>query len=333
MEVHDLEAQRSLPVRAALAATAKATHSTWQLSPVNLALSDRRVRRQLRRTPVDAALGLAETDPPPGVPSFLYRDMDCRLALEERSQPYGRYVNVVAGSSDDELRRMGERQSERAAQAGKVLAMSGWYASWLQKRGIVDAAHVAVVGAGITNVGPIRGEGPGADRVLFVGVEFERKGGDLVVAACERLRRSGSRPVTLTVVGPERWPGADPPPEWLRFLGNIDAPALSNLFAKHDVFALPSRYEAYGIALLEARAAGLPCVARRAMAMPEIVPPEAGRLVDDDDVDALAEAIDACLADGDLAARARAAAPSVRAHHSWAAVAERVASEVRASLP
>ena len=61
---------------------------------------------------------------------------------------------------------------------------------------------------------------------------------------------------------------------------------------------MPSRLEAFGIVLTEALARGLPCIARDAYVMPEIVTPGvSGALVVSDDAKMSAAAIAATLAD------------------------------------
>jgi glycosyltransferase involved in cell wall biosynthesis len=211
--------------------------------------------------------------------------------------------------------------------------MSEWYRRWLVEQVGVPAEHVTVVGAGLNNPPAQRPPDPARDRVLFVGVDFHRKGGDLVVEACARLRASGSRAIALTVAGPSRWPLSGPPPPWVRFLGRVEPAGLASLYASHDVFAMPSRFEAYGIALLEARAAGLPCIARDAMAMPELVADGVnGRLVLDDDIERLATVIDACLGDQAMLERTVAEAPEVRASHSWQSVAGTMVDTITRSI-
>ena len=67
-------------------------------------------------------------------------------------------------------------------------------------------------------------------------------------------------------------------------------------------FCLPSRAEPFGIALLEAGAYRLPVVASRVGGIPEIViHGESGLLVQPDDVDGLAAALDRVMADPDAA--------------------------------
>ncbi len=46
---------------------------------------------------------------------------------------------------------------------------------------------------------------------------------------------------------------------------------MSQLYHDATAFVLPSRYEPFGIAFLEAMAHGLPCIGSEACAMPEII--------------------------------------------------------------
>jgi glycosyltransferase involved in cell wall biosynthesis len=85
---------------------------------------------------------------------------------------------------------------------------------------------------------------------------------------------------------------------------------------------MPSRFEAYGIALVEALVAGLPSVTRAAFAMAEIVEDGVtGALVDSDEPDELAEAVGRVLHDGDSYRRVAERRPELLARHSWPAVA------------
>jgi glycosyltransferase involved in cell wall biosynthesis len=72
-----------------------------------------------------------------------------------------------------------------------------------------------------------------------------------------------------------------------------DVPAV---LAAADLFVLPSRWEGFGLVLLEAMAAGTPIVATRVSAIPEVLG-DCGVLVPPDDAPALARAMAALLAD------------------------------------
>jgi len=212
--------------------------------------------------------------------------------------------------------------------------MSRWYADLLVERYGVDGDRVWVQPAGMNNP-PVARRDPRqapAGRILFVGTEFERKGGDLVVEAIRRLR-SAVGDVVLTVAGPDRWPLPGSPPAWVDFKGLLSPAAVSTLLPTHDVFAMPSRFEPFGIAFVEALAAGLPCVARRGFAMPEIVEDGVtGALVVSDDPDELASAIAGLLNDPAVYDRVAAALPSLLARHDWDAVGAAMLDRISVAL-
>lgn len=84
------------------------------------------------------------------------------------------------------------------------------------------------------------------------------------------------------------------------FTGNLNQTAMQTLYEGASAFVMPSLHEGFGIAALEAMAHGVPVIAARAGALPEVVGP-AGVLVDLDDVDGLAQKMVSVLTDGVLA--------------------------------
>ena len=75
----------------------------------------------------------------------------------------------------------------------------------------------------------------------------------------------------------------------MRFLGRRDD--FEGLLAHADGFVLPSESESFGVAALEALAAGVPVFGYQVGGLPEVVTPETGTLVPVGDVAALAAAI------------------------------------------
>jgi len=164
----------------------------------------------------------------------------------------------------------------------------------------VAAARARVVGAG-ANVVPPSPKGPSPSRtIIFVGKDFTRKGGPVLVRAFERLRRRDAS-LRLLVAGPRERLAL---PSGAEHVGFVPTQRLAETMARGAVFALPTLREPFGIAFLDAMGCGLPCVGTRVEAVPEIVDDGAtGLLVPPGDDAALAEAIGTLLADP---ARARA---------------------------
>jgi glycosyltransferase involved in cell wall biosynthesis len=160
--------------------------------------------------------------------------------------------------------------------------------------------------------------------VLHVGRLHPQKGQDVLIEAVSRIRRRvpGLR---LVLVGQGGLRGrlegqalraglADT----VRFVGAVGT--VTPYYALADIFVFPSRYEAFGIALLEAMAAGLPIIASRTGGICELTTYDSALLVPVGDSDALAEAI-VCLAIDPAkralmgtAARKRASAYDVSTH-------------------
>ncbi len=107
-------------------------------------------------------------------------------------------------------------------------------------------------------------------------------------------------------------------------LGRIPRADLDALLAGAAALAFPSRYEGFGLPVLEAMAVGCPVVAARATALPEVVG-DGGVLVDPDDPAAWAATLAQVATDPEVrarlatAGRARAASfDPQRSAHAWA---------------
>ena len=322
-----VDAQHDLVTSAALLALGRARgYGTWKYSRPSRHLTAVRIRRGLRRLDVDAVLGVGGIEPPSDVPTFAYQDASFS-AIRAHGDVVAEYAPLLANFPSGRLDDLvAEQRAAYAASAG-VLTMGQWFADWLVEHDEVPRERVHAVGGGLHGL-PARRDlaarGPGGTKVLFVGREFSRKGGDLVVSAIEQLRASGSGDFTLTVVGPAAWPMSNPVPEWIDFRGEVPAAEVRQMWAEHDIFAMPTWYEPYGLVFLEARAAGVPALGRAAYAMPELVPESAGRLIPPaGGVDAVADELLAISKDEGLFASVAAESDAVRASCGWDSVADR----------
>lgn len=250
---------------------------------------------------------------PPRFPYVLQCDYTAALAREESP---GTAHAVDLGE--------GWRARERAVYQGAaaIAAFSERVKGSLLRDYGVAPERVGVVGAG-ANVFPRTVERRDDGRtVLFIGKDWERKGGPLLAEAFALLRRRvpGAR---LLVVGPGQPIDL---PEGAACLGRVPLDELPGICARATAFAMPTSREPYGLAFLDAMACGLPCVGPRAEAVPEIVEDEAtGLLVPAGDAAALATALERLLLDRPLAARLGAAGrEKVARGLTWEHVASRV---------
>lgn len=125
---------------------------------------------------------------------------------------------------------------------------------------------------------------------------------DLVIAF-SRVARDLNARLLLVGDGPDRGAAAGLVRELglaerVTFLGPQDR--VESILPCADVFALPSMYESFGLAALEAMACGVPVVASNAGGIPEVVEHEVtGALAPVGDVDGLARALEYVLSDED----------------------------------
>jgi glycosyltransferase involved in cell wall biosynthesis len=126
-------------------------------------------------------------------------------------------------------------------------------------------------------------------RILFVGGDFVRKGGDLLLDVFRKRLRGRAELVLVT----RDAPGADEPGVTVHRDVTANSPKLRQLYATCDIFALPTRADCYSVACMEAMAAGLPVVATQVGGIPDIVKPDqTGYVIAPDDAGALGDALE-----------------------------------------
>jgi glycosyltransferase involved in cell wall biosynthesis len=210
-----------------------------------------------------------------------------------------------------------KHSQNRAAFRGAAcnLVWSAWVRESLIADYGVDPARIEVLPPGVDTTTwqprvwqPVSGADGGPVRILFVGGDFERKGGDALIRAFRSLAPGSAE---LTVVTRSEIE----PSDHVRVVTGLSAndPRLIELYRDSDVFVLPSLAETFGIAYVEASAAGLPVVGSRIGGVSDIVvDDETGYTVSPGDESGLVACLTRLVGDRDLrrrlghAARARA---------------------------
>lgn len=106
-------------------------------------------------------------------------------------------------------------------------------------------------------------------KLLFVGIDWERKGGDIAIKVTKELNRSGLK-TELTIIGCQPILN-EPLTSFVKPLGFVSDEEKVTLFAESHFLILPSRAEAYGIVFCEANALGVPCIATNVGGIPTII--------------------------------------------------------------
>lgn len=224
----------------------------------------------------------------------------------------GHYAHATAGGRVEALKLAANRRCLH--RAGRVVAWSEWAArSAIDDYGVAPE-QVCVVAPGV-ELARWRPPAPSDEptlRVLFVGGDLVRKGGDVLLDAVSALAAEIDVHLDLVTsdAGAEAW--ASRP--WVTVHRGVvpNSPRLIELAHRAHVFCLPTRGDCLPIALLEAAAAGLALVSTDVAAIGEVVVDGVtGMVVPPGDAAALARALRS-LADPALrrrmgsAARARA---------------------------
>jgi glycosyltransferase involved in cell wall biosynthesis len=164
-----------------------------------------------------------------------------------------------------------------------------------------------------------------AGRILFVGIDWERKGGPTLLTAFEKVaERFPHARLTIAGSAPEtRHPRVEA-------LGRIPRADVAAHFAASSIFCLPSVVEPSAVASVEAMAFSLPVVATNVGGFPEMVADgTTGVLVPPRNPDALADALAGLLSDPERARRMGLAGKQRSAQFTWDEVGSRLHAQIR----
>jgi starch synthase len=256
-----------------------------------------------------------------GVPYVVYTDNT--MALTQRHYPA--WAELSPGRAKWWMQY--EAQVCRSAEA--VFTFSEF-----ARRSVIDdygdsPEHVISIGAGANQwLEELGRKDYSTRRALFVGVDFERKGGAVLLDAWRAVRKR-LPDAELLVAGPRERPAQALPPgvDWV---GWVDRSGLAELYRTASAFVLPSTFDPCPNVFREAMGYGVPCVGTDCCAIPEIIEDgRTGRVVPIGDAETLAAALIELLTDPAKAeAMGRAAHAEVLAEGRWSNVVDRLAERL-----
>ncbi|MEN1784522.1 MAG: glycosyltransferase family 4 protein [Bacteroidota bacterium] len=128
--------------------------------------------------------------------------------------------------------------------------------------------------------------------ILFAGVDWERKGGSVLVEAFKIVQQT-FKDATLTIVGT----APKIPLRNCEVVGKVPLSEMEAYYQKASLFVLPTNLEPFGFVFLEAMASKTPVIGTNIGALPDLIHDgKNGYLVSPKDVEQLATAIKCCLA-------------------------------------
>lgn len=271
---------------------------------------------------------------------YIYQDLSIAAILWLRdhdpvSYRYCEYDRVPV----KQLERRAAKQLAVYRKSGAVFTMSRWLRDFLTKECGLPKEKVHAVGGGINvDAAGIRSGQKEGRRILFVGRNFIRKGGPLVVQAFRILKKKYLPEAELYLAGASAEgirtalrnlgiPAEEKDMCGIHLLGDLRAEELTEYYNLCDVFCMPSYFEAYGLVFAEALVYGLPCIGRDKFAMREIIEDgSTGRLFSGEDPRELAEEMWEVLQSPNYREEVEARKGRYLEEYSWDRVAERICS-------
>jgi glycogen synthase len=245
--------------------------------------------------------------------------LDYTMALAARCWPAW-----AAFQSPAERNRWLELEKRSYEQAETLFSMSSMVASSLVEDYGIAERKIRVVGSATDIGSPPDGERTfGSKLILFYGSEWERKGGDVMVDAFQKVR-TAIPSASLVIVGDS--PRISAP--GVSTLGVVSHAKLRELFLAADVVAAPARCEPFTTFVIEAMSFGTPCLVTRASGISEQVH-GGGVVLERLASDLLAGELVSLLEDPDrLAAMSRSARGVVADTLNWESVSARIAAAI-----
>ena len=275
----------------------------------------------------------ADRDAPSGITEYVSHSQPLP-PIDVVREPVSYYIDATLHQYFEDYRRsLGRRIRAEALAYEKdayhaarfVVCMSRWCADHVETFYGISPEKVRVIlpGANIDEASvPVATEWDGnlsPLRLGLIGIEWERKGGRILLDVATRLRRMG-HPVEVVVIGPEA--STLPSHPALRALGFIDKVREQSRFVEavrsFHFGCLLSSAEALGFSMLECSRLGVPVLVRDVGGIPETVPENAGLVLPaEQTADRLTEELAAVLSAPERYAAMREAAASVADYYRW----------------
>lgn len=260
---------------------------------------------------------------------YLYHDLSyyCWISANEKIEKIGKkfeYGNLNLFCKNELERRIIEEE-DLVSKAKRVYYMGNWVSNEMKQHYSYMKEKFYSVGGGLNNDFSISQCNKKKNQILFIGIDFERKGGPLVLEAFQILKKKYLKDASLIIVGCEERKQVD----GVVWTGRVGREEISELFSASELFCMPSIFEAYGLVFLEALCFGIPVIARNDYEMPYFVKNGVnGYLLENEDAEKLAYYIYLALCDEPMKKRVLDESKKYIEQYSWNQVAKKIVSDI-----
>lgn len=297
-----------------------------QLGLRNIILKRNNVKRHLRGDKNAIVFQFAEViKDTENINTYLYIDVDVNYVKHLHDNELEIFnLSNFSSANLSSINIRNESQLAYLTNCRGVFTMGNWLKKSLIERLNISPERVHHVGGGVNlNITKIKDNIKENNKILFVGRDFERKGGFLVLEAFKILKNS-KKDAELHIAGPATCP-FDNNIDGVFYYGDCNHENIEELMNLCDIFCMPSYFEAYGLVFIEALAFGLPCIGRNAYEMPFFIENEkTGLLIDNDDPSDLASKMNTLLKDLSYKERVRSRRDWYISNYSWDSVANKI---------
>ena len=319
---------------------ARKIHSSFPFFPVKRASSLRKTHHSFVKKSQQAEQKIKKLKYTPDLVFHLYGMFS--PFQEESAIPYTTYLDYTMALARKNWGSWAPFKTEEAflawiecerkayKNASHIFAKSGCVKTSLIKNYNIKPENITVIHSSGQFSEPYQGEKKfSSNKILFNGSDFERKGGDLLVAAFKQVRQAIPE-AQLIIVGEKLSIDVD----GVYNPGRISSPSeMKKLFLDADLVVSPARCEPLGLFLIESMNYGIPCIVTAQDGMPEIIEHQVnGIVLDRSNSDLLAgQIIDLLSSRSILEMMSKNARHKVQKQYNWRTIASRI-SEVLSSI-
>ncbi len=236
------------------------------LNPFAVRMSRARLRRQLVRHDPDLVFAITASTLVAAVP----RSIKVVYVADCTFRQIANYYEFASDLPAAAMRKAERYEQETIDRADALVYSSDWAADSAIRDFGADPSKLTVIPFGANLASPPAAACPvppteGQVSLFLLGVEWQRKGADIAIAAGEALRQRGID-ARLTIVGCTP-PNGENLPGWVTNIPHLSKDdsaqyeTLKRLFQDANFFILPTRAECFGVVFCEAAAHGLPVIA------------------------------------------------------------------------